>query len=230
MPEAGGANIEVAHHLSKGQGHETPQTSRLHGFLEIAEAILLSLVACATAWSGYQAARWDSQQSLLYGRSSKMRIQAEGFSVEGNQRRQYNAANVDEWLKAEAHGDTNLANLFERRFLPEFLPAFEAWKKTDPLHNANAPAGPAMMPEYRDSQAAEFTRLDHEASDLFDQGTSAREHGDEYVRATVTLATVLLLTAISQRFRAPRIRLALIILAGVLLCIPLWRLVTLPRI
>jgi hypothetical protein len=229
MPEAGGTNIEVAHHLSKGEGHETPQTSRLHEFLEIAEAILLSLVACATAWSGYQAARWDSQQSLLYGRSSRMRIQAEGFSVEGNQRRQYNASNVNEWLKAEAHGDTNLANLFERRFLPEFLPAFEAWKKTDPLHNANAPAGPAMMPEYRDSQAAEFTRLDHEASDLFDQGTSAREHGDEYVRSTVTLATVLLLTAISQRFRARRIRLALIILAGLLLCIPLWRLATLPR-
>jgi hypothetical protein len=229
MPEAGGANIEVAHHLSKGQDHQTPQTSRLHGFLEIAEAILLSLVACATAWSGYQAARWDSQQSLLYGRSSKIRIQAEGFSVESNQARQYNASNVDEWLKAEAHGDTNLANLFERRFLPEFLPAFEAWKKTDPLHNANAPAGPAMMPEYHDSQAAEFTRLDHEASDLFDQGTTAREHGDEYVRATVMLATVLLLTAISQRFREPRIRLALIILAGLLLCIPLWHLVTLPR-
>lgn len=142
-----------------------------------------------------------------------MRVEAEAFSVRSNQERQYNASNVNEWLKAEVHAESNLAELFERRFLPEFLPAFEAWKKTDPLHNPNAPAGPTLMPEYRDNSAAESTRLGHEATELFEQGTRARETGDDYVRVTVTLATVLLLTAISQRFRAHKIRLALIVLA-----------------
>jgi hypothetical protein len=229
MPETGGMNIEVAHHLSEGRGHGSPEPSRIHEILEIVEAIVLALVACATAWSGYQAARWDSQQSELYGRSSRLRVEAEAFSVRSNQERQYNAANVDEWLKAEVHGETNLAELFERRFLPEFRPAFEAWKKTDPLHNPNAPAGPALMPEYRDSNDAEFSRLDHEATELFERGTKAREAGDEYVRVTVTLATVLLLTAISQRFRAHKVRLALVVVAALLLCFPLWRLFTLPR-
>jgi hypothetical protein len=229
MPETGGMNIEVAQHLSEGRGHQGHEHSRLHEILEIVEAIVLALVACATAWSGYQAARWDSQQSQLYGRSSRLRVEAEAFSVRSNQERQYNAANVNEWLKAEVHGETNLAELFERRFLPEFLPAFEAWKKTDPLHNPNAPAGPALMPEYRDSGAVEFTKLDHEATDLFEQGTKARETGDDYVRVTVTLATVLLLTAISQRFRDHKIRLGLIVVAMLLLCFPLWRILTLPR-
>jgi len=230
MPETGGLNIEVAHHLNEGREHPRPAPSRLHEIMEIVEAILLALVACATAWSGYQAARWDSQQSQLYGRSSKFRVEAEGFSVRSNQERQYNASNVNEWLKAEAHGETNLAELFERRFLPEFIPAFEAWKKTDPLHNPKAPAGPMMMPEYRDSDEAESTRLSHQAAELFDQGTIARERGDDYVRETVTLATVLLLTAISQRFRAHKIRLALIVLAALLLCLPLCRLLVLPRV
>jgi hypothetical protein len=229
MPEAGGANIEIAQHLSEGRGHRGPEPSRLHEILEIVEAIVLALVACATAWSGYQAARWDSQQSQLYGHSSRLRVEAEGFSVRSNQERQYNAANVNEWLKAEAHGEKNLAGLFERRFLPEYRPAFEAWKKTDPLHNPNAPAGPLLMPEYRDSNAAEFTRLDHEATELFERGTEARETGDHYVRVTVTLATVLLLTAIGQRFRTHKIRLALIVLAALLLCLPLLRILTLPR-
>ena len=85
------------------------------------------------------------------------------------------------------------------------------------------------MPEYRDSASEEFTRLDHQATELFDQGTVAREHGDEYVRVTVSLATVLLLTAISQRFRAHRIRVGLIALAAALLCVPLWHILTLPR-
>ncbi len=229
MPESGGMNIELAQQLSERRGHPGPEPSRLHEILEIVEAIVLALVACATAWSGYQAARWDSQQSQLYGRSSRLRVEAAEFSVRSNQERQYNAANVNEWLKAEAHGEKNLADLFERRFLPEYRPAFEAWKKTDPLHNPNAPAGPLLMPEYRDSNAAEFTRLDHEATELFEQGTSARETGDHYVRVTVTLATVLLLTAIGQRFRAHKIRLALIVLAALLLCLPLLRILTLPR-
>jgi hypothetical protein len=229
MPEAGGINIEAALQLNERQRRERPELSRTHEILEVVEAILLALVACATAWSGYQAARWDSQQSELYGRSSKLRIEAQAFSLQSNQMRQYNAANVNEWLKAELHGEKNLAELLERRFLPEFLPAFEAWKKTDPLHNPNAPAGPMLMPEYRDDEEVEFKRLDGEASDLFEQGTRARENGDEYVRATVTLATVLLLTAISQRFREHRIRLALIVLAALLLCVPLWHMFTLPR-
>ena len=229
MPESGGMNIELAQQLSERRGPRGPEASGTHEILEIVEAIVLALVACATAWSGYQAARWDSQQSELYGRSSRLRVEAEAASVRSNQERQYNASTVNEWLKAELHGETNLAELFERRFLPAFRPAFEAWKKTDPLRNPNAPAGPTLMPEYRDSNAAEATRLGHEATELFEQGTSARERGDEYVRVTVTLATVLLLTAISQRFRNHRIRLALVLLATLLLCFPLWRILTLPR-
>jgi hypothetical protein len=197
--------------------------------LEIVEAIILALVACFTAWSGYEAALWNSHQSELYGRSGKMRVQAETFSVRSNQERQYNAANVNEWLKAEVHKERNLAEIFERRFLPEFLPAFEAWKQTDPLHNMNAPAGPTMMPEYRDTAAVEFARLDKGATELFEQGTSARELGDNYVQTTVMLATVLLLTAISQRFRNHKIRLALLVLSALLLCGPLFRILSLPR-
>src|SRR5258708_3250720 len=152
MPETGGINIEVAQQLTEGRGHRSPQHSHLHEILEIVEAIVLALVACATAWSGYQAARWDSQQSELYGRSSRLRVEAEASSVRSNQERQYNASNVNEWLKAEAHGETSLAELFERRFLPEIRPAFEAWKKPDPLHTPNAPPGPMLLPEYRASK------------------------------------------------------------------------------
>ena len=57
MPETGGINIEVAQQLNEGRLHRSPEPSRIHEILEIVEAIVLALVACATAWSGYQAAR-----------------------------------------------------------------------------------------------------------------------------------------------------------------------------
>ena len=224
MPEAGGANVEIAKHLSE---HEEASE---HVILEIVEALVLAIVAIATAWSGYQAALWTGHQSELYGQASKLRVQAEGAATYANQERLYNASTVVEWLKAEAHGDKKLTGLFERRFLPEFRPAFEAWKKTDPLNNPDAPAGPQLMPEYRSSKTEEAARLNNQATEVFEEGTRGREYADLYVRATVTLATVLLLIAISQRFKAHRVRVGLLVIALFLLFVPLYHIVTLPRI
>ena len=229
MPEAGGANIEVAHHLNEADKHEETRLVGAHLLVEVIEAILLAIVAITTAWSGYQAARWDSVQSELYGRSYRLRVEAQAQEIEANQAKQYDAETVVEWLKAEVQGETKLADFFERRLLPEFQPAFQSWKKTDPLHNSKAPIGPSMMPEYRDLRGEQAARKNQEASELFEKGTQARERGDEYVRVTVFLATVLLLVAISQRFHSHRIRVMLAIVALFMLCIPVSRLLMLPK-
>ena len=227
MPEsAGGSNIELAHHLSehKGESH-----SRAHEILEIVEAVVLAIVAVSTAWSGYQAALWTGHQQQLYGLASRYRVQAEGTATTANQERLYNASTVVEWLKAEATGQEKLSDLFERRFLPEFRPAFESWKKTDPLNNPDAPPGPFYMPEYRSAKAEEAAKLNEQATQSFEQGDQAREHSDQYVRVTVTLATVLLLMAISQRFKVQAVRVGLAVIAALLLCLPLYYIITLPR-
>jgi len=226
MPESTGSNIEVAHHLSKHQG---PSGIRGHEILEIAEAIVLAMVAITTAWSGYQAALWTGHQAELYGRSTKLRIQSEGVSVANNQERLYNAATVVEWLKAEAHGDKKLSQIFERRLLPEYRASFKAWKATDPLNNPDAPAGPQLMKESPDAKTKEAARLNEQASQAFEQGDMARQHSDDYVRVTVTLATILLLTAVGQRFKVHRVRIGLALVAALLLCVPLFRILTLPR-
>jgi len=226
MPEAGGSNIELAHHLSE---HKAVSDTLAHEILEIVEAIVLAVVAIATAWSGYQAALWTGHEEELYGEASRLRVQAEGTATTANQERVYNAAVVVEWLKAEARGENKLAALFERRFLPEFRPAFEVWKKIDPLHNPDAPPGPFFMPQYRSSKTEEASKLNDEATRVFDEGTKARQRSDQYVRVTVTLATVLLLMAISQRFKTSSVRIGLAVVATLLLCLPVFQLLTLPR-
>jgi hypothetical protein len=226
MPEAGGSNIEIAHHLNE---REESEPSSGHMMLEIVEAVVLAIVAITTAWSGYQAALWTGHQSELYGQASKLRVQAEGAAAFANQERMYNASTVVVWLEAEAHGDKKLTELFERRFLPEFRPVFEAWKKTDPLNNPNAPAGPQLMPGFQSTKTQEAARLNDQATEAFERGTQGRQFADQYVRATVTLATVLLLVAVSQRFKTRNVRVALITIAMVLLCFPLYHILTLPR-
>jgi hypothetical protein len=85
------------------------------------------------------------------------------------------------------------------------------------------------MAEYRSSRTEAAAKLNDQATDVFDQGTKARQTSDEYVRATVTLATVLLLIAISQRFSLRGVRVGLLLTAMFLLCFPVYHILTLPR-
>jgi hypothetical protein len=190
---------------------------------------VLAVVAIATAWSGYQAALWTGHQAERYGEASKLRVEAQEIENVANQERLYVAATVVEWLKAEAHGEKKLADLFARRILPEFRPAFEAWKKTDPVNNPSAPAGPQRMPEYRNSKTDEAARVNDEATEAFAQGNQARQRSDDYVRITVILATILLLTAVSQRFKAHSVRVSMLAFAMLLLCCPIYLILRLPR-
>jgi hypothetical protein len=226
MPEAGGSNVEIAHHLTE---HKESPHFLGQEILEIIEALVLAIVAVSTAWSGYQAELWTGHQSELYGQASKLRVQAEGAATFANQERLYDASTVVEWLKAESEGNKKLAGLFERRLRPEFRPIFEVWKKTDPISNPNAPAGPQIMTGYRSAMAESAARLNDQASEVFDQGTRSRQRADQYVRVTVGLATVLLLLAISQRFKIRNVRLGLIVIAVLLLCFPMYHILTLPR-
>ena len=88
--------------------------------------------------------------------------------------------------------------------------AFDAWLKTDPLHNPNAPPGPAFMPQYTNASASQASHLDKAATAAFDAGNHGRDISDEYVRGTVLSAVVLFLTALSQRFNIRNVRLGII--------------------
>jgi hypothetical protein len=228
MPEGGDSNIELAHHLSHRHNPDPP-SSAAHEMLEIVEAIVLALVAITTAWSGYQAALWNGHQSELYGIASKLRVEADAAATTANQERLYEASTVVEWIRAASAGNQKLADIFERRLPPEFRPVFDEWKKTDPLNNPHAPIGPQLMPDYRNAKAQEAASLNEQSTKTFEDGNTARRHADQYVRVTVTLATVLLLTSISQRFRSSGVRVGLTVLAVLLLLLPIYRVMILPR-
>jgi len=196
--------------------------------LDIAEAIVLALVASLLpAVDIRQRSGLDTGRTCT-GQSGKLRVQAERAATAANQERLYNASTVVEWLKAETGRKETKHSLLGA--LPSRVSSrIRAWKTTDPLNHPDAPAGPQLMSEYRSSKEEQAVSLSDQASEVFEQGTQARQHSDEYVRVTVTLATVLLLLAISQRFKTRGVRLGLLVVAALLLCFPLYRILTLPR-
>jgi hypothetical protein len=226
MPES--TNIDVAHHLHEAAEQKEETKRRSITFLEIIEAILLAVVAILTAWSGYQAAAWDGRNALYYGEANKGRVTASQISTQGDQYLLFDAITFNAWLQATAEGNSKLQAFYARRFSPEYRMAFDAWLKTDPLHNPKAPTGPGAMPQYRNPLSEQATALANEASASFEKGTAARDTGDKYVRATVLLATVLFLVALSQRFKTTRIRTALLIVGAVLVVVGVFDVSTYP--
>jgi hypothetical protein len=198
--------------------------------IEIIEALILALVAVATAWSGFQAAEWAGKRAEDYAKANRLRVTAEGLATLAGQERIYDSDTFNSWLVAKLDNKKEATEFFERRFRDEYRTAFAAWMSTDPFNNVQAPPGPIFMPEYHNAKHEQYLGLNKQAADIADEGVKSGETGDKYVRITVLLATVLLITAIGQRFRFKSVRIAFMILAFLLLCLPLWQLlVLLPR-
>jgi hypothetical protein len=229
MPED--LNVEIAGGLAEaGNPPASPEKLRWERFVEILEAVVLAVVAVATAWSGYHAARWDGRQAELYGVATSIRIRADELVTLGGQQRLLDVTTFNTWIEAEAEGRRDLAALYERRFSPEYKVAFDAWIAADPDANPDVPPGPSFMPEYVNPQIERGTELNERAADVFEEGTAARHVSDDYIRTTVVLATVLFLLVLSQRFRSRDVRIGILVVAGGLMLYGLAAIVSFPRL
>src|SRR4051812_18577042 len=110
---------EVTEHEDKGPGGGPERFERL---LELGAVVLLSLTTLATAWSGYQAARWSGEQSQHYARASATRIKAQQQATAAGQLRIDDLLNFNGWLDARDRGATALAAVYERRGPPQVPP------------------------------------------------------------------------------------------------------------
>jgi hypothetical protein len=229
MPETG-SNIELAHTIHE-HGHHHASPSYPHAeWVGIAEAVVLAIVAVATAWSGYQASKWDAQSARNYAYASRTNVQSQEKATLAGQDRLYDIVTFNGWIAAKTANNQKLVEYYERRFRPEYKTAFEAWQRLDPFNNPTAPAGPIFMAEYKNGNEAESARLSEEVSRYFEKGVYDRETGDRYVKVTVLLATALLLTALSQRFDIFGPRVAVVVVALGLLGISAYSLLSLPRL
>ena len=222
------SNVEFAHRIHE-QGH-LGHAGRSE-WLEILEAVVLAAVAVLTAWSGYQAARWDARSAASYATASATMVQSQEQLTLAGQERLYDIATFNSWLDQKLSGNPKGAEILRRRFRPEYVAAFEAWISLDPLNSTDPkiPPGPIFMAEYRSVKTEKGHELAREASRLHQDGVTAREKGDEYVRITVVLATVLLLIALSQRFRIRGPRIGLLAVAFVMLAVAVYWIATFPR-
>ena len=218
MPE-GLSPIEAGKQLHEHNKEPPAPTGRdRHArIVQIGEALLLSLVTIAAAWSGYAAAKWGTESRIELARSATLRNLASRADLTALSTRNFDSATFNAWFTAFTLDDRQKQAIAARRFRPEFRVAFDAWMATDPLHNPRAPPGPTYMPEYQLADQAKADALDREAEAASAAGDHAAVVGDEYIRITVFLAAVLFLVGIGSTFKLPTVRYVLICVGAVLL-------------
>ncbi len=188
----------------------TTETSRTDARLEIVAAVLLALATVATAWSGYQASRWNGEQAIAFSRASAMRIESTKAAAMADAQTQVDVATFTQWVDAYAQEQTDLADFYYKRFRPEFKPAMDAWIATRPLRNPDAPLTPFAMPEYQLQARAESDRLEAEAEDWSATARTNIQRATNYVLGVVLFAAVLFFAGMSMRLPSRRARLMML--------------------
>jgi len=224
MPEH--VHVHAPHELCE----PAETTTERERWLEIAAALLLSLATIGIAWSGYQAAKWSGLQARRYTQASTARSLANRAATQASQDRTQDLLNFNRWLEVTTEGNTQLADLYERRFRDEFRPAFERWLADDPLNNKDAVASPLRESNYVLSNMVKSDKLEKLGDLRFEQGKDATENADDYVFVTVFFAVVLFFAGISLRFQWLPIRLFILVLGMAMLVYGIVRVTSLPRL
>jgi hypothetical protein len=202
--------------------------ARLDRNLSITEAILLSVVALLAGWSGYAAAKWNTESAVSLAQESTERTLANRAHLRALDLRNFDASTFNAWFAAYTADNRQAMTIAERRFRPEFRVAFDAWRDTKPETNPDAPRGPTYMPQYRQPGLRTARALDARADAALERGDAAGRTSDDYVRTTVFLAIVLFVVGISAHLPLRVGRYGLIALGSVLLVLSLVLVVGLP--
>ena len=217
---------EIGEHAKHANGHTG--ASRHDRVISLAGAVLLSIVTITAAWSGYSAAKWGTESSLNLAKASATRTKANRHFQEGLSYRAADALLFNAWFGAYIAGNKNGMRVAEKRFPPQFEVAFVAWLATHPFTNPNAPPGPQSMPQYKPIGEALSRSLDSQANAYYAQGQNAAGTGDNYVRVTLVLASVLFLVGISTQFSSRGVRYGLLATGALLLLLAAEQILSLP--
>lgn len=172
--------------------------------------ILLALATVATAWSGYQASRWNAEATKATARGTAARLESTRRSDLANAQAQVDVALFTQWVNAYATGENELRDFYFARFRPEFKPALEAWIATRPLKNPRAPLSPFAMPQYRQAAREEASDLQAQADTWAAKARTDVQRSTNYVLGVVLFAASLFFAGMSTKLPSPRLRIALL--------------------
>jgi hypothetical protein len=173
-------------------------------FVDIASVVLISVAAVLTAVCGYQASRWEGEQTRLYNIANASRLAAAEAADRSSVATSINVTLFLAYIDAVEHNNTAFAQFIYRRLGPNFKPVMDAWLATHPLKNPKAPTSPFVMREYAQHMNTGVAQDQATAAADFNAALAAHRNADDFTLLTVTFATVSFLAGVSTKLSFPR--------------------------
>ena len=173
--------------------------------------VLLALATVATAWSGYQASRWNGEATKATARGNAARVESTRASDLANTFVQVDLAVFTQWVDAYARDETELRDFYFKRFRPEFKPAVAAWIATRPLKNPQAPLSPFAMPQYKLQAREDAAQLEVTADEWAAKARRDVQRSTNYVLGVVLFASALFFAGMSTKLPSQRLRVAMLV-------------------
>ncbi|MGZ3496135.1 MAG: hypothetical protein ACXWNK_17255 [Vulcanimicrobiaceae bacterium] len=184
--------------------HAAPaRADRVDRIVDIVTVILISLATVASAWCGYQAARWGELQTLNYSRANAARVEASIAAGRSSAIRLLDVGLFVQYEGAVFEHKDRFAEFLRHRFTPELRKAVDVWLASKPLTNPRAPLSPFAMAEYHVRSDDAFAAASKRADALTEEGHRANQQSDAYVYLTVLFASVSFLGGVGGRLRYP---------------------------
>jgi hypothetical protein len=176
------------------------EKSQRKSWVEVACAIILSLATTSSAWCAYQSKLWAEAQGLRNGSSGAAAAKAAQDRILAVEIRALESSLFVKYYEAKIAGNEPLANFYAGRLYPNTRAVLDAWWKTNPLQNPDAPRSPFDMKDYKQRQLDDAKQMDQQATALAAASSEAGQNSDTYVLLTVMFASVLFFGGIASTF------------------------------
>jgi hypothetical protein len=206
---------------------ESRRSAALRRF-EILATVLLALATVGTAWSSYQASRWNGEQAKASARANALRIESAKLAGSSNAFAEIDVITFTQWVEGYVTGNTELTEFYETRFRAEFQPAFQAWLALNPLENEDAPTSPFQMPEYVRADQVKSEEVSAQAEVAAAQSRSYIQRSSNYILGVVLFAAALFFAGLSTRFTSQSARIAVLVIGTAVFATAVIWLLTLP--
>ncbi len=183
--------------------------------IEIISTVLLALATVATAWSGYQSAKWGGEQTDHSAKATIAIVKSGHLANLAEQRLTLQATVFGQYIEAQSKGNTDLANFLARRFPEPLKTAAAAWEKLDPWTNPDAPATPFQLPEYALPETQQIEQWEQVATAELKAADFAGQVSDRYLVFTIIFASVLFFGGVSGKFGWQPLDVTVLIIGGI---------------
>jgi len=201
-----------------------------HKRIEIASTVLLALATIATAWGGYQSAKWGGEQTSHSAKSATAIVKSGHFANLAEQRLTLQVNVFSQYVEAVSKGNLTFADFLAQRFPEPLKTAAVAWKKTDPWNNPDAPATPFQLPEFVLAETVQAEHWEQVATIEAVAAEVASEISDRYLMFTIIFASVLFFGGVSGKFGWQPLDIAVLLIGSIAFLIGLIVMFTTPII